>query len=340
MTQPLKIAINGFGRIGRLVLRALIERDVTDLEVIAINDLSPPETNAHLFKYDSLHGIYSGPVVLCAETARSLDIGKGEIKLFQERDPAKLPWGDLGVDIVFECSGVFASKEASSAHLKAGAKKVIISAPASGVDRTVVYGVNHEGLNPSHDIISNASCTTNCLAPLAKVLEETCGIEKGFMTTIHAYTGDQRLVDTHHSDLHRSRAAATSMIPTSTGAARAVGLVLPELKGKIDGTAIRVPVANVSVVDFKFTSKKNTTVDEINKALKNAAATYLSGILETNELPLVSIDFNHNPHSSIVDLAQTQVVEGDFCRVLSWYDNEWGFSNRMIDTARIMGKFL
>lgn len=340
MTQPLKIAINGFGRIGRLVLRAIVERKATDCQVVAINDLSPPETNAHLFKYDSIHGQYPGPVVLCAQTGRSLDIGLGEIKLFQERDPRQLPWNDLGVDIVFECSGAFTSKESAEAHIKAGAKKVIISAPASGVDMTVVYGVNHEKLNASHDIISNASCTTNCLAPLAKVLEELCGIEKGFMTTIHAYTGDQRLVDTHHSDLHRSRAAALSMIPTSTGAARAVGLVLPELKGKIDGTAIRVPTANVSVVDFKFTSKKKTTVDDINKALKEAAATHLSGILETNELPLVSIDFNHNPHSSVADLTQTQVVEGDFCRVLSWYDNEWGFSNRMIDTARCVGQYL
>ncbi len=340
MTQPLKIAINGFGRIGRLVLRALIERQATDCQVVALNDLSPPETNAHLFKYDSIHGLYPEPVVLCAETGTSLDVGHGEIKLFQERDPAKLPWGALGVDIVFECSGAFTSKESAGAHLTAGAKKVIISAPASGVDLTVVYGVNHHKIDASHNIISNASCTTNCLAPLAKVLEETFGIEKGFMTTIHAYTGDQRLVDTHHSDLHRSRAAATSMIPTSTGAARAVGLVLPELKGKIDGTAIRVPLANVSVVDFKFTSKKKTTPEEINTALKAAASTHLSGILETNELPLVSIDFNHNPHSSIVDLAQTQVVEGDFCRVLSWYDNEWGFANRMIDTARIIGKLL
>lgn len=340
MTQPLKIAINGFGRIGRLVLRALREQNITDLVIVAINDLSPPETNAHLFKYDSLHGVYPGPVVMDAGAGRSMDIGTGEIKLFQERDPAKLPWGGLGIDIVFECSGVFASKEKSSAHLTAGAKKVIISAPASGVDLTVVYGVNHDKITAENDIISNASCTTNCLAPLAKILNESCGIKHGFMTTIHAYTGDQRLVDTHHSDLHRSRAAALSMIPTSTGAARAVGLVLPELAGKIDGTAIRVPTPNVSVVDFKFVSKKPTTAEDINAAFKAAEAGPLKGILQTNEVPLVSIDFNHNPHSSIADLTQTQVLEREFCRVLSWYDNEWGFANRMIDTARVVGKTL
>ncbi len=335
MSQPLRVAINGFGRIGRLALRALVEQQTKDIQVVAINDLSPAETAAHLFKYDSVHGVFSGPVVLEGAT---MNVGLNDIKLFQERDPAKLPWGDLGVDIVFECSGVFASKEASSAHLKAGAKKVIISAPASGVELTVVYGVNHDKITADHDIISNASCTTNCLAPLAKVLNESCGIKHGFMTTIHSYTGDQRLVDTTHKDLHRARAAAVSMIPASTGAAKAVGLVLPELVGKIDGTAIRVPTPNVSVVDLTFTSNAPTSIKDINAVLTSAAQEGpLKGVLGTCDLPLVSIDFNHNPHSSIADLNQTQVVDGTFCRVLSWYDNEWGFSNRMLDTARTVG---
>lgn len=342
MSHPLRVAINGFGRIGRLALRALVEQQAKDIpqdiQVVAINDLSPSETSAHLFKYDSVHGTFPQDVTLSDKT---MNVGLGEIKLFQERDPAKLPWGDLGVDIVFECSGVFASKEASSAHLTAGAKKVIISAPASGVDLTVVYGVNHDKITADHHIISNASCTTNCLAPIAKVLDEACGIKHGFMTTIHGYTGDQRLVDTAHKDLQRARAAAVSLIPASTGAAKAVGLVLPHLAGKIDGTAIRAPIPNVSVVDLTFTSKNPTSKEDINAALTSAAQKGpLKGILGTNELPLVSIDFNHNPHSSIADLPQTQVIDGTFCRVLSWYDNEWGFSNRMLDTARTMGRFI
>ena len=339
MTKKINIAINGFGRIGRLVLRAISEQENTaNINVVAINDLSPPETNAHLFKYDSIHGVYNRAVVLCAETKKTMDIGFGPIKILQERDPAKLPWSDLGVDLVLECSGIFTSKEAASKHLKAGAKKVIISAPSADAELTVVYGVNHQDIAAEHNIISNASCTTNCLAPVAKVLHEACGIKHGFMTTIHAYTGDQRIIDTNHKDLRRSRAAGISMIPTSTGAARAVGLVLPELKGKIDGTAIRVPTPNVSVVDFKFTSNNQTSIKELNAAVLNAANGSLKGILSATDLPLVSIDFNHNPHSSIIDLNQTQVIEGSFCRVLSWYDNEWGFANRMVDVTRTVGQ--
>jgi glyceraldehyde 3-phosphate dehydrogenase len=337
--KTLRIAINGFGRIGRLTLRALLESAAQDIHVVAINDLSAPKTNAHLFKYDSIHGPFKGHVAL-QDTALILE-GHPNIAFLQERNPEDLPWSDLNVDIVFECSGVFTTRDTAAAHLKAGAKRVIISAPATDVDLTVVCGVNDTTLTKDHHVISNASCTTNCLAPIAKVLHETCGIKHGFMTTIHAFTGDQRLVDTNHSDLHRARAATQSMIPTSTGAARAVGLVLPELKGKIDGTAIRVPTPNVSVVDFKFVANRPVTADEINTALQKAATVGpLKGILGICDLPLVSIDFNHNPLSSIADITQTHVVDSTFCRVLSWYDNEWGFSNRMLDTARVMGRFL
>jgi glyceraldehyde 3-phosphate dehydrogenase len=326
MAQRTRVAINGFGRIGRLVLRALSERPNTTLEVVAINDLTDAATNAHLFQYDSIHGPYQGSLSL--ET----------ITLLQEKDPSKLPWRDLGVDLVLECSGVFTERAKASKHLDAGAKKVLISAPATDMDLTVVYGVNHDQLKPEHTIVSNASCTTNCLAPLAKIIHETCGIESGFMTTIHAYTGDQRLVDTAHKDLRRARAATLSMIPTSTGAAKAVGLVLPALKGKIDGTAIRVPVPNVSVVDFKFNTERATSSDALNDAFRTAAYTTLKGILDTTQAPLVSVDFNHNPHSGIIDLPQTHVIGGRFGRVLAWYDNEWGFSQRMIDTAQVMGR--
>lgn len=330
-----KVAINGFGRIGRLVLRALAEKQNFPLQVVAINDLSSVEGNAHMFKYDSVHGPYQRDVTT---TDSSMDIGFGPIKILKEADPEKLPWGQLGVDLVLECSGYFTEREKAAKHLKAGAKRVLISAPANDADLTVVYGVNHQKITPEQTILSNASCTTNCLAPVAAVLHEAIGIERGFMTTIHAYTGDQRLVDTFHTDLRRARAAALSMIPTSTGAARAVGLVLPELKGKIDGTAIRVPTPNVSVVDFKFNSKRSTTVDEINEAIKRAAGDALKGILATVNAPLVSIDFNHTTYSSIFDLTQTQVIDGTFCRVLSWYDNEWGFANRMLDTAKHMSE--
>jgi glyceraldehyde 3-phosphate dehydrogenase len=326
-----KVAINGFGRIGRLVLRALTERSNFPIQVVAINDLSSVEGNAHMFKYDSVHGTYPREVTT---TDSTMDVGFGPIKIFKEPDPEKLPWGELGVDMVLECSGYFTERDKAAKHIKAGAKRVLISAPANDADLTVVYGVNHSKITPEQTILSNASCTTNCLAPVAAVLHEAIGIEHGFMTTIHAYTGDQRLVDTYHTDLRRSRAAALSMIPTSTGAARAVGLVLPDLKGKIDGTAIRVPTPNVSVVDFKFTAKRATNQDEINNAIKHAAGDKLKGILSTVNAPLVSIDFNHNSSSSIFDLTQTQVIDGKFCRVLSWYDNEWGFANRMLDTAR------
>jgi glyceraldehyde-3-phosphate dehydrogenase (EC 1.2.1.12) len=328
-----RIAINGFGRIGRLVLRALLERQDHHFEIVAINDLAASTMNAYLLKYDSVHGTLAAEVTA---TEDALVIDGNLIKIFQERDPAALPWGDLGIDVVFECSGVFTSKDKAAAHLRGGAKKVLISAPATDVDLTVVYGVNHTLIDGSHQIISNASCTTNCLAPLAKILDDTCGIKHGFMTTIHAYTGDQRLIDTAHSDPRRARAAGLSMIPTSTGAARAVGLVLPNLKGKIDGTAIRVPTPNVSVVDFKFVAKQPVTSEALNAAFTSAAGGLFKGILSTTQEPLVSIDFNHSAYSSNVDLTQTQVIDGEFCRVLSWYDNEWGFANRMIDTGGVM----
>jgi glyceraldehyde 3-phosphate dehydrogenase len=333
--MAVRVAINGFGRIGRLALRALIESGRKDVVVVAVNDLGPVETNAHLLRYDSVHGLFPGEVKVAGDT---MDVGQGPIKVTAERDPSKLPWKELGVEIVWECTGIFTAKEKALVHLGAGASKVLVSAPSSGADATIVYGVNHNVLKPEHKIVSNASCTTNCLAPVAYVLNKVVGIEKGYMTTIHSYTGDQPILDTLHKDLRRARAGALSMIPTSTGAAKAVGLVLPELAGKLDGSAIRVPTPNVSVVDLKFIAKKATTKDEINAAISAAAKGELKGILAANDAPLVSIDFNHNAHSSIFDLTQTQVVEGTLVRVLSWYDNEWGFSNRMADTTLAMSK--
>ena len=335
--MALRVAINGFGRIGRLVYRAMLEANNDAIEVVCINDLGPTESNAHLLKYDTIHGILPADIKVEGDT---MDAGQGPVRVTAERDPSKLPWKELNVDIALECTGFFASKDAASAHLEAGAKRVLISAPASGVDLTVVYGVNSDQLSADHLVVSNASCTTNCLAPVAYVMNNAFGIERGFMTTIHSFTGDQCTVDTLHSDLHRARAASVSMIPTSTGAARAVGLVLPELNGKLDGTSIRVPTPNVSVIDFKFVPGKDTSVDAVNGAISEAANNGLKGILATNDVPLVSSDFNHNPHSSIFDLPETQVIEGKFVRVLSWYDNEWGFSNRMVDTATAMGKLL
>jgi glyceraldehyde 3-phosphate dehydrogenase len=330
--MTLKIAINGFGRIGRLVLRGILETKQADVHVIAINDLGKPEDNAHLFKYDSVHGRYQGTV---SSKANTLTVDHMEILMFQEPSPENLPWGDLDVDIVFECSGRFTKRELAAQHLKAGAKHVLISAPSPDADLTVVYGVNHNKLTADHKIVSNASCTTNCLAPIADVIHKTVGIDVGYMTTIHAYTGDQRLVDTAHSDLHRARAAGESIIPSSTGAAKAVGLVLPELKGKLDGTALRVPTPNVSAVDFKFLGiKKDFNVDIIHNAIKEAAQGRMKGILDFCDAPLVSKDFNHYPASSIFDLTQTQILDNRFCRVLSWYDNEWAFSLRMVDVAK------
>ncbi|MSO77683.1 MAG: type I glyceraldehyde-3-phosphate dehydrogenase [Alphaproteobacteria bacterium] len=326
-----RVGINGFGRIGRLVLRAAYESGRNDIEFVAINDLGSTKTNAHLLEYDSVHGRFAGEVKASDD---AIDLGRGPIRVTAERDPTKLKWGEFGVDIVLESTGIFDSKEKASVHLRAGAKKVLVSAPATGADLTVVYGVNHDKLAKPHMVVSNASCTTNCLAPVAFVLHKAIGIERGFMTTIHAYTGDQRLHDTLHDDLRRARAATLSLIPTSTGAARAVGLVLPELAGKLDGTAIRVPTPNVSLIDFKFDAARPTTVEEVNDAIRQAAAAGpLKGILGTNDQPLVSADFNHDSRSSVFDLTQTQVIDGRLVRVLSWYDNEWGFSNRMSDTA-------
>ena len=335
--MTIRVAINGFGRIGRMVLRALAESNRRDIKIVAINDLGSVTANAHLFQYDSVHGRFPKSIHI---TDHTLDVGLGPIDLLAESNPEKLPWAKHNIDLVFECSGRFTKRDEAGKHLTAGANRVLISAPAENADITVVYGVNHQQIQKDHVILSNASCTTNCLAPLAAVLHQAIGIEYGYMTTIHSYTGDQRLVDTLHSDLRRARAAALSMIPSSTGAAKAVGLVLPELKGKLDGTAIRVPTANVSVVDFKFNSLKSTTAAAINDALKQASQGPLKGILEAIEAPLVSCDFNHNPHSSIVDLEQTQVVGDKFCRVLSWYDNEWGFSNRMLDVALVIKNLL
>jgi len=335
--MAVRLAINGFGRIGRLVLRALHEAKRTDLEVVAINDLGPVKTNATLLRRDSVHGAFPFEVT---SDETSISIGRGSIKVTAERDPAKLPWRDLGIDIALECTGIFTKREQAAKHIEAGAKRVLISAPADGVDLTVVFGVNHDRLTKQHHVVSNASCTTNCLAPVAQVLHQAVGLERGFMTTIHAYTGDQSLQDTLHKDVRRARAAALSMIPTSTGAARAVGLVLPELKGKLDGTAIRVPTPNVSLIDLTFTSARETSADALNQAIKQAADGRLRGILAYTDEELVSVDFNHNPASSTFDLTQTQVIEGRFCRVLSWYDNEWGFSNRMLDTAAAMAKLL
>lgn len=330
-----RVAINGFGRIGRLVLRAIHDSKRKDLKVVAINDLGPVDANAHLLRYDTVHGPFQGTV---KTTKDGIDIGGGKIAVFAERDPGNLPWGKLKVDLVLECTGIFTKREQAEAHISAGARRVLISAPATGADLTVVYGVNHSSLRKSMSVVSNASCTTNCLAPVAKVLNDAVGIDQGFMTTVHAYTGDQPVHDTLHKDLRRSRAAAQSMIPTSTGAAKAVGLVLPELQGRLDGTAIRVPTINVSMIDFHFTAKRKTTVDEIHAAIKKAARGKMKGVLVTNDEPLVSVDFNHNPASSTFDLTQTQVMGGKLCRVLSWYDNEWGFSNRMADTASAIGK--
>ena len=332
--MTVRVAINGFGRIGRLVLRAAAEAGRNDVQVIGVNDLGSVEANAHLLRYDSVHGRYPKDVSVNGD---SINVGSGPIKVTAERDPAQLPWGELGVDVVLECTGFFTKRADAAKHIAAGARKVLISAPSGDADQTVVYGVNHDMLEADHEIVSNASCTTNCLAPVAKVINDAIGIERGFMTTVHAYTGDQPVLDTLHKDLHRARAAASSMIPTSTGAARAVGLVLPELAGKLDGTAIRVPTPNVSLVDLTFTAARNTSVEEINGTVSAAAAGPLSGVLATNDEPLVSIDFNHSPASSTFDLGQTQVIEGRFIRVLSWYDNEWGFSNRMSDVAALLG---
>lgn len=331
--MTVRVAINGFGRIGRLVLRAAMASGRKDIEFVALNDLADAQTNAHLLKYDSVHGRFDGEV---AVDGNDLIINGARVKGLQGPDPAKLGWGDLGVDVVMECSGRFTKRADAAKHLEAGAKKVLISAPATDEDLTVVYGVNHNELKAAHTIVSNASCTTNCLAPVAYVLDKTVGISHGFMTTIHSYTGDQRVVDTAHKDLHRARAAAMNMIPTSTGAAKAVGKVLPALKGKLDGTAIRVPTPNVSVIDFKFVAKKATTAEEIQAAMKTAAAGELKGILGVYDEPLVSTDFNHDARSSIFALNEVKVIEGTFVRVLSWYDNEWGFSNRMSDTAIAM----
>jgi len=336
--MPVRVAINGFGRIGRLVLRSIIEHGRTDIEVVAINDLGPVETNAHLLRYDSVHGRFPQTVTVDGDT---IDVGRGKIKVTAIRNPAELPHKDLGVDIALECTGLFTARDKAAAHLEAGAKRVIISAPGDGVDKTIVYGVNHDTLSADDTIISNASCTTNCLAPVAKVLQDLCGIERGYMTTIHSYTGDQPTLDTMHKDLYRARAAAMSMIPTSTGAAKALGLVIPALTGKLDGSSIRVPTPNVSVVDLKFVPGRSVTKDEINAAIEAAASSGpLKGILAVTNEPLVSMDFNHNPASSTVALPQTQVIEGQLARVLSWYDNEWGFSTRMSDTAVHMAKYL
>jgi len=335
--MTVRVAINGFGRIGRNVLRAIAESGRQDIQVVAINDLGPVETNAHLLRFDSVHGRFPGEVKVNGD---SIDIGTGPIKVTAIRDPGELPHAELGVDIALECTGIFTKRDKAAAHLSAGAKRVLVSAPAQGADLTVVYGVNHDQLTADHHVVSNASCTTNCLAPVAKVLNDFVGIQKGFMTTIHAYTGDQPTLDTLHSDLYRSRAAALSMIPTSTGAAKAVSLVLPELSGKLDGVAIRVPTPNVSVVDLKFVAKRETSVEEINAAISAAAEQQLKGILATTAHSNVSIDFNHDPHSAIFHLDQTKVMEGTLVRVLVWYDNEWGFSNRMSDTAVAMGKLI
>jgi glyceraldehyde 3-phosphate dehydrogenase len=335
--MTVRVAINGFGRIGRNVLRAIIESGRTDIEVVAINDLGPVETNAHLVRYDSVHGRFPGTVTVQGDT---IDVGRGPIKVTAVRNPAELPHKDLGVDIALECTGIFTARDKAAAHLQAGAKRVIVSAPAEGADLTVVFGVNDHKLTKDHLVVSNASCTTNCLAPVAKVLNEAVGIERGMMTTIHSYTGDQPTLDTMHKDLYRARAAALSMIPTSTGAAKAVGLVLPELNGKLDGFALRVPTPNVSVVDLKFIAKRATSRDEINAAIKAAADGPLKGILGYTTEKNVSIDFNHDPHSSIFHMDQTKVMDGTLVSILSWYDNEWGFSNRMSDTAVAMGKLI
>ncbi|WP_439142563.1 type I glyceraldehyde-3-phosphate dehydrogenase [Planktotalea sp.] len=333
--MAVKVAINGFGRIGRNILRAIIESGRTDIEVIAINDLGPVETNAHLLQFDSVHGRFPATVT---HDDTSIDVGRGPIAVTAIRNPADLPWAD--VDIVMECTGVFTDKEKAKVHLENGASRVLVSAPSKGADKTIVYGVNSDTLTADDLIVSNASCTTNCLAPVAYALNNAFGIKRGFMTTVHSYTGDQPTLDTMHKDLYRARAAAMSMIPTSTGAAKAVGLVLPELEGKLDGVAIRVPTPNVSAVDLTFETARDVTAEEINQAIKNVAEGALKGVLEYNERKLVSMDFNHDPHSSIFASDQTKVMDGNMCRILAWYDNEWGFSNRMADTAVAMAKFL
>ncbi|MDE0383141.1 MAG: type I glyceraldehyde-3-phosphate dehydrogenase [Defluviicoccus sp.] len=334
--MAVQVAINGFGRIGRLVLRALYESGRDDIRVVAINDLGSPEVNAHLLQYDSSHGRFDARIRV---TRTGFNVNGDAIRVFAERDPANLPWAKLGVDVALECTGLFTKRADAEKHLAAGAGRVLISAPATDEDITVVYGVNDNRLRKSHRVVSNASCTTNCLAPVAAVLDKAVGVSKGYMTTVHAYTGDQRILDTLHSDLRRARAAGQSLIPTSTGAAKAVGRVLPELDGKLDGTAIRVPTQNVSMIDFKFVAARETTADEINAAIEKAAKSRrLKGVLATNDAPLVSADFNHNAASSVFDLTQTQVIDGTLVRVLSWYDNEWGFSNRMIDVAAALGR--
>jgi len=333
--MPTRVAINGFGRIGRLVLRAIVEQKRKDIQVVAINDLGAVATNAHLLQYDTAHGPFPGKV---RATKSGINFGRGTVPVFSERDPAALPWKDLKVDVALECTGIFVDRASASKHLSAGARRVLISAPATGEDITVVRGVNHTKLRKSHRVISNASCTTNCLAPVAFALHKAIGIQSGFMTTVHSYTGDQSLQDTLHKDLRRARAAAMSMIPTSTGAAKAVGLVLPELKGRLDGTAVRVPTINVSMVDLTFVAKKKTSIEAVNAAIRKAAAGPLKGVLDYIDQPLVSADFNHNPASSIFDSLETQVVDGKLVRILSWYDNEWGFSNRMVDVAALVGK--
>lgn len=335
--MAVRVAINGFGRIGRNILRAIVESGRRDIEVVAINDLGPVEANAHLLRFDSVHGRFPHDVKVSGD---SIIIGDRNIKVTAIRDPATLPWKDLRIDIALECTGLFTAKDKASAHLTAGAKRVLVSAPGDGADLTVVYGVNHDKLTKDHVVVSNASCTTNCLAPVAKVINDAIGIDKGFMTTVHSYTGDQPTLDTLHKDLYRARAAALSMIPTSTGAAKAVGLVLPELNGKLDGVAIRVPTPNVSVIDFKVVTKRSTSVEEINGAIERAAHQELKGILDYTHQPNVSADFNHDPHSSNFAMDQTKVMDGNFLRVLAWYDNEWGFSNRMCDTAVAMGKLV
>ncbi len=335
--MAIKVAINGFGRIGRNVLRAIVESGRKDIQVVTVNDLGPVETNAHLLRFDSVHGRFPHEVTTSGDT---INVAGHAIKVTAIKNPAELPHKELGIDIALECTGIFTSREKAAAHLTAGAKRVIVSAPSDGADLTVVFGVNHAKLTKDHLVISNASCTTNCLAPVAKVLNDAIGIDHGFMTTIHSYTGDQPTLDTLHKDLYRARAAALSMIPTTTGAAKAVGLVLPELKGKLDGSAIRVPTPNVSVVDLKFVAKRATTKEEINEAIKAAADGPLKGILGYTDKPNVSIDFNHDSRSSVFHLDQTKVIDGTFVRILSWYDNEWGFSCRMADTAVAMGKLL
>ena len=328
--MAVRVGINGFGRIGRLALRAAMEDGRNDVEFVAVNDLGDVKTNAHLLKYNSVHGTFPGEI---SSDDKSITVNGHKVEVLAEPDPKKLPWRSLGVDIVYECTGRFADKDKAVVHLDAGAPRVLVSAPSKGADATIVYGVNHNTLNNSQKVVSNASCTTNCLAPPVYILDKSVGVERGYMTTIHAYTGDQRIVDTLHKDLRRARGAAVSMIPTTTGAARAVGLVLPQLKGKLDGSAIRVPTPNVSVVDLVFIAKKPTTAEEVNGLMQSAANGELKGILACNTEPLVSVDFNGDPHSSIFDATQTQVIEGTMVRILAWYDNEWGFSHRMSDTA-------